>query len=858
MRLRLQTTLLVALATLFTLPVIAQNIQLKGTVTDQDNAPIPGAGILIKGTSKGTTTDFDGNFTLSISLPITLKISYLGFKSQEINVTTNSPISVQLESEDVMLEDIVVIGSRNANRTVTETAVPVDVLNLDEVTNSVGQVDVSQLLQFAVPSFNANQNAGSDGSDHIQAASLRGLGPDQVLVLINGKRRHTASLLNMYGTRERGKVATDLSTIPASAIERIEVLRDGASAQYGSDAIAGVINIVLKKQTETTSINASAGIHQEGDGETYMVGSNFGFGLGEDGYLNVTAQINGKKRTNRAPDYEEMRRIGTAASNNASLFLNAGKNISENTEIYAFGGASIRQGEADAWGRGADDARNIPQIYPEGFVPVISTDLSDFSFAVGVKSKMGNWDVDLSNVFGYNKMMFDLSNTLNTSQAANAIEANETALTSFDAGGFSFGQNVTNLNVSRFFPDVANGFSLAFGTEYRVDLYNIYEGERWSWDRIERNGLAGGSQGFPGYRPENEVNASRSNIGAYIDTELDITDKWMVGAAVRGENYSDFGGTFTGKVSSRYAFTDNLAFRGSASTGFRAPSIHQANYSSTFTDFTPNESGDLVATEVVLSKNDSELAKLLGIPELKEETSKNYSLGMTISPAEGLTVTVDGYLIDIEDRVVMTGYFDSNDLSADVAAIMNDMGVSQAAFFTNAIDTRTKGLDLVASYNKSFGEHNFMLTAGANYNKTEVVGDVKTSAELEGMDETYFGEKERYYLEGSAPEWKGNLTLNYNHQKLSAMARVNYFGEVVMGTWSSGGLLQVYSPKAATDLSVSYKLLDNLTTTVGGSNIFNVYPDKQNPDETDTGGYWEGVQMGFNGAYYYTRITFNF
>ncbi|MEH0157489.1 TonB-dependent receptor [Limibacter armeniacum] len=843
-------SLLVFLASIFTaLQAFAGNITISGTVTDTQNEPLPGVGILIKGTAKGTTSDIDGKFTLAVDGPATLIFSFVGYQDKEVNVSGATTLNVQLIEEETFLEDVVVIGSRNANRSSLETAVPVDVLPLDKVTNTVGQVDLTQLLQFAAPSFNANNNAGSDGSDHIQSASLRGLGPDQVLVLINGKRRHTSSLVNLLGTRERGKVATDLNTIPVSAIERIEVLRDGAAAQYGSDAIAGVINIVLKKQTDKVEINTAAGIYQEGDGENLMANTNFGFKMGKEGFVNVSAEVNKRYKTDRAPE-GEMRVIGDAEMLNTSTFINAELPLDDKTKVYAFGGVNYREGQSAAWGRAADDDRNIPEIYPNGFVPNINTKIQDYSATAGITHKVKGWNLDLSNTFGHNRMSFDISNTLNASIGA-------TSPTDFYAGGFTFGQNVTNLNASKFFPEVLEGLNIAAGGEFRVDMYTIFSGEEGTWKNYQQTTnedgsyKQGGSQGFPGFSPSNEVDASRHNVAAYLDAELDITKAWMVGAAVRAENYSDFGSTVNGKLASRYSFGEGFALRGSISTGFRAPSLQQAYFNSTYTDFIQG-----VATEVILAPNDSEIAKALGIPKLKEETSKNYSLGFTATPTEGLTLTVDAYQIDIEDRIVLTGYFSSDD--PEIGDELQALGVGQAAFFTNAIDTKTQGVDMVVSYRTDIGQNNLGVSLGANYNKTKVVGDVKTSPELEGKEDIYFGEREKYFLEGSAPEWKGNLTVDYTFGKFAAMARQSYFGNVVMGTWSGDGLVQHYTPKMTTDISLTYNMTDNAKVTVGGSNIFNVYPDKQDPNETDSGGYWEATQMGFNGAYWFARLGFSF
>ncbi|GJM60295.1 TonB-dependent receptor [Persicobacter diffluens] len=831
-------------------PVYAQSAQMiSGHVVDENGQEMPGVTVMISGTTQGTITNLDGGFELTTALPTNLHFSYVGYADHDLTVSSaDQSLQIQLDPTDVKLNDVVILGSRNANRALTETPVPVDIIALDEVTNSTGQMDLSQLLQFAVPSFNSNRQAGSDGSDHIDAATLRGMGPDQVLILVNGKRRHTSSYVNLLGTRGRGAVATDLNTIPVSSIERIEVLRDGAAAQYGSDAIAGVINIVLKKQTGAGSLNAGTGITQEGDGENLMVSGNYGWKAGKDGFVNASVEINKRGMTDRAPE-GEMRVIGDADVLNIGTMLNAEFGVSEKTSIYAFGGFNYRDALSGAWGREANDPeRNIQEIYPNGFVPYLASEVIDNSLAFGVNSEWKGWKIDLGNAFGYNQSSFDITKTLNASLGPDSP-------TSFYAGKFQYASNTTNLDLTKFYPSVMEGLNIAFGSAFRVENYQIHQGEEASWKNYgyvdsEGNVKAGGAQGYPGFRPENEVNESRNNIGGYVDVELDLTEKFMIGTAVRAEHYSDFGSTVTGKIVSRYSPVEMLSIRGAVSTGFRAPSLQQAYYNSTYTDFVGG-----VAQDVVLARNDSEVAKALGIPELKEEQSQNYSLGMTLTPVDGLTITLDGYQINVYDRVVVTGYFDSED--PDVGHILQEQGVDQVAFFTNAVDTKTYGFDFVTTYTTNIGQDKLTASLAVNHNVTEVTA-VHTSDQLAGKEDIYFGERERLFYEGSAPKWKGNVMLNYQHNKWSAMIRANYFGQVTLGTWTGDGMVAVYDPKTTTDVSFSYHPTDKWNFTLGGSNIFNVYPDKQDPYETDNGGYWDPVQMGFNGAYWYSKVSFNF
>ena len=780
----------------------------------------------------------------------------------------------EADAEVKNVEQISVIGTRRAARVDTDTPVPVDILPMDKIAGKSGQLDIGQLLNFAAPSFNSNRQAGSDGSDHIDAASLRGLGPDQVLVLINGKRRHTSSLINVFGSRARGTVGTDLNTIPVIAIKRIEILRDGAAAQYGSDAIAGVINIVLKDKAGLDLI-LSTGQYTEGDGQSNQIAANYGVEFGDDGsFINISGEYTSRDKTNRAPAGDR-RTIGDSDVENASLMLNTEVILNDDTVLYGFAGLNHRNGVAGAWFRPADDNRNVPEIYPTGFVPSIASEINDKSFTVGMRSKLGEWDVDMSNTFGSNKMMYFISNTLNASLGVNLP-------TNFDAGGFQFTQNTTNIDFSQYFDNFDNieGVNIAGGFEYRKESYQIFAGEEGSYKnyglveyydkdlgkmvKVDLFNKAGGSQGFPGFQPSNELSRSRNNISAYVDFEAQLTDDFLATTALRGEHFSDFGTTVNGKVSFAYSGVEDIVFRGSASTGFRAPSLQQRYYNQVITNFVKGE-----AVDVVYEANDGKLTKALGIPDLKEEKSVNISLGMTATLGD-VTLSVDAYQINIEDKVVLTGQFGPDDSLANdvVGDILNDLNVGLAQFFTNSIDTKTQGIDLTVSHEMDLGEGSLKTFLSANYNKTSIDSEVKTAGLLKGKEDIYFDARERYFLEGGAPKTKFALSFDYELAKFSANLRTTYFGEVELGTWSSAGLpfktqlsgdlKQQYDAKFSTDISASYQVTENVTMTIGGSNIFDAYPNKQNPDETETGGLYESVQMGFNGAYYYARVSMTF
>lgn len=849
----MKRTLLLHFLMLISTLVFAQKTILKGKVVDATGQPLIGASIAEKGTNNGTVADLEGNFQLTaISAEPILVISFIGFKKIEVKPQDlDKPIAME---ESNILQQVVVLGSRSLNRSVTDTPSPIDVIDIKDVTSKTGQLDVNQLLQFAAPSFNSNRQTGSDGTDHVDPASLRGLGPDQTLVLINGKLRHQSSLVNIFGTRGRGNTGTDLNAIPAAAIERIEILRDGAAAQYGSDAIAGVINIILKTATNSLDINANSGIYQakyrfddkKFDGLNYNFNANYGIKFGKEGFVNLTGDYNFRDHTNRAntnPDEISRREFGDPKIVNASLYLNSQFQLGAKSKLYVFGGTNKRDGDAYAWTRFADDDRNIPSIYPNGFDPLIKTKINDNSLAVGVRSLLGTWDFDVSNTFGTNKFHYFVNNTLNTSLGAQSP-------TSFDAGGFQLSQNTINLGLSKFYKQTLSGLNIAFGTEYRIENYKIFAGEEKSWKSYVA-GVPPGSQGFPGFQPSDEIKAKRSNVGIYLDTELDFTKKFMMGAALRYENYSDFGGTLNGKLSARFKASEAFMLRGTVSTGFRAPSLPQINFNSTITNFIGGQ-----PVEVLIARNGSAVTKALGIPTLKQETSKNASLGFTMRPNSTFSLTVDAYLVKVKDRIVLTGQFSDED--DKIGDILKGLNVGKAQFFTNAVSTTTKGLDIIVSNRNNLGAGYLTTSLAANFNKL-TIDAINTSEKLTGKEDTYFDLREQYFLKASAPPSKINLTLDYQIKKFSTVLRLVRFGKVELADWNYDiKENDIYTPKITTDLSFNYKFTKSVGLTIGGNNIFNVYPDMSSPYNTESGGAWDPVQMGFNGAFWYAKLNLKF
>ena len=847
----MRTVFCFLLLTLFPTALLSQQVRVSGRITDEASQPIAGVRVTEKGTINSTTTDLTGRYELRVAQNATLTFNKPGYRADDraaadanLKGSGEATLDVQLTAgyTIAMLE---VVGTRRSSRSATATPVAVDMVDLSTVTQQSGQLDLNQLLQFVAPSFNASRQSGADGADHVDPASLRGLGPDQTLVLINGKRRHQSALINIFGSRGRGNTGTDLNAIPVAAIDHIEILRDGASAQYGSDAIAGVINIVLKSGVGSVDAELATGTHNAKppssidvtssgtDGRQVRGSLNGGLALGQQGYLNLTGEVLSKSRTNRPADPDVFsiyrKQFGDAELVNGGFFLNALVPVSSSAGWYAFGGANFRDTDAYAWTREADSERNVPSIYPNGFDPHITSTIRDLSLSTGYRAGWSGFDVDVNSTAGSNRFHYNIEGTLNASQGASSA-------TEFDAGGFSLFQNTTGVHLKRMLPNVGRGLNLAFGGEFRWERYSIFAGEEGSY-RNYGGGGPGGSQGFPGFQPKDEVTEDRTNVGGYVDVELDATDRLTLSAAARGENYSDFGGTVTGKLAARLALSNALSVRASASTGFRAPSLAQIYFSSTFTDVV---SGTFV--DKVIAPNHSPITAALGIPELKEEKSTNAGVGITLKVGE-LTATVDGYLVNIDDRIVLTGAFEDTD--PDIGDELQALGVAAAQFFTNALDTETRGLDVVISHQFYLGDQRFNWSLAGNFNDMEL-GEIHTNEMLAGKEDIYFGAREQAFLLASAPTSKVSLTVDHNYGRLDTQLRVTNFGRVTLIDWLD--TRDVYKAKATTDLSLAYRLTDRARLTIGAVNLFNVYPTQQDT-ETETGGLWDAVQMGFSGAF---------
>lgn len=762
------------------------------------------------------------------------------------------------EEDAANLDNLVIVGSRRVDRSATETPLPVDIIDLQESVQRSPQFDLGQTLQFLSPSFTSVRQTGSDGADLIDSAALRGLGSDQTLVLVNGKRRHTVALVNLFGARNRGNTGTDLNAIPVLAIDRVEVLRDGAAAQYGSDAIAGVMNIQLKRSLGCELVGGW-GQYSRGDGENYLGSGYCGFSVGDGGVVSVTAEYQDRGRSDRSEPRGNPRTIGDTKVENATFYLNGEVPVSDWGNFYFTGGYQDRDASSAAFARGGIDSGDIPSRnsaaqYPDGFVPFINGDVEDRYAIAGIWGDANGWRWDLSATYGYNELDYTISNTINASIANLDLIEGGPGLSAdrFDAGELAFRQNTVNLDFSRYFTGIFQGINVALGGEYRDENYEITAGEAGSYiDADGPGGGSAGSQGFPGFQPVDETDTGRHSWSGYVDLELDITSRLTAAVAGRFENYSDFGSTLTGKFALGFRATDDFLIRGSVSSGFRAPSLQQRLFSSTFTDFISG-----VPTDVLLAPNGGDIAVAAGIPDLEEETSVGYTFGFTWTPRHDLSLTVDGYWIDIDDRVVLSGRFDTTD--PNIGDALQDLGVGEAQFFVNSVDTKTRGVDITLSHNLPLWGGELVTYAAANYTDTDVK-DINAPDSLAGREDVLLSERERLFIENGSPKNKSILAFDYTRGKWNGLFKLVRFGSQTIGTFSGPPVPNAeYSSSISADISLTYSFLPNLRLTVGGANIFDKFPDRQDPDETDNGHIFDSVQFGLNGASYFTRLWYRF
>jgi iron complex outermembrane receptor protein len=849
-----------------------------GTVRDNDGALVTGVAVRALGTSRVAVTRGDGIYRMQLP-PGTyeLQASLLGFATTTSTVTV---VAGQTATHDFALvpsalpmNEVVAIGTRLPARSTTESPVPVDVIP-EAVIQNVGLIETSQILQRLAPSVNFPRTAINDGTDHVRPVTLRGLAPDQLLVLVNGKRRHNTALVHVNGSVGRGSTSVDLNAIPSSAIERIEVLRDGAAAQYGSDAIAGVVNVVLKtgERREATTTFGRVQSSENGrdftDGEHVNINGTYGVLLKQGGFFTLNGEYRNRERTNRAyPDQRTQYFAGDPReaepdvisswqgdgdSEDFGGFLNGVLPVGAGgTELYAFGGITKREGMAAGFFRRANDNRTVRALHPDGFLPEIGSNILDLSGAAGVRGRLSAWRWDLSTVYGGNSFEFSVHNSNNVTLGTGSP-------TVFNAGTLKFAQWTTNLDFSRAF-DLGwrHPVNVGVGAEFRLDSYQIEPGEPDSYrdgGQPVLDGPSAGAQGalgaqvFPGFRPSDEADESRSNVAAYLDLESKLTDRLLLNIAGRIENYSDFGSTADGRVAARVEIARGFAVRGAAGTGFRAPSLGQSWFSATSTNFIVvngvNTPFDVRTFPVATGE-----ARLLGAADLKPEESTNLSGGFSLDLPFGLQLTADYYAIDIDDRIVLSGNF-TQAAVRDYLAANGYPGVGGGRFFTNAIDTETRGFDIVASYGFILGSNaQLRLTGGYNQNETTVKRIASTPPELAQFQSTLFDRTQVGLIEHGQPENNINLTANLTAGALGVNLHNQRFGEVAQYNLDPA-LDQTFSAKWVTDVDVSYKLLQRVRVALGANNIFDVYPDEWKDWDQGVSG-----ALTTNGIYRYPGLT---
>jgi iron complex outermembrane receptor protein len=810
------------------------------------------------------------------------------------------------ENAEATENAIVVIGSRGKPRTVTDSPVAVDSLDADLIAGT-GATDTGRILQELVPSFNFSSSSVSDGTDSLLPATLRGLGPDQTLVLVNGKRRHKSALIHVNTSVGRGTAGTDINAIPSSALKQVDVLRDGAAALYGSDAIAGVINFELRDDPEAGNITASVGQNYESDGLTYQTSINKGFGFGDGGFINLTYQYNNHEATNRAGLSAQCQylcsnvggqtradistqareiafdrknfRIGDSESEGHTIFANLGAPVSDSAEAYAFGGWSTRRNESAGFYRRANQGGNtLLAFYPDGFLPLIRPKIEDASLAFGVKWDVNdNFNVDTSINYGSNSYQFQIANTNNASLGL-------ASPTVFDAGTLELSEWSGNIDAVYLMGD----YTAAFGVGYRTENYQLIAGDPTSYinggfintDTINTPPLFGptaggaGSQVFPGFSPANAVDESRDSFSAYLELTADLGDRINLQAAARYENYQGFGSSFTGKLAGLFTVVDGAKIRGSFTTGFRAPSMQQLYFNATSTQFV-TVMGQTVAQERGTFRNDSALARGLGIPELQEETSVSFGGGIVLEPTNGLTITADYYHIAIDDRVMISGAI--NPVNPAILAAFNAAGATQGQFFINGVDTKTNGVDVVASYKiPAVMGGDLRLTSSFNYNKTNV-SELPAPGLLAGLD--LVTAQDVSIIEEWQPRTRFNLGANWKNSNWGFGVQLSQYGKYTVCEGGCTGAVtdtQTFGSKWLTDLQLDYTFDMGLKIAVGANNVFDVYPDLNNIGQARGGSLFDSTgnlivespgvfqysrrsaPFGFNGGHYYLRASFDF
>ena len=830
------------LTLLLFLPIIAwSQTTVSGKIIDTEGEGIPFVTIIEDGTTNGTTSDEKGAFNLKVSkLPTNLVASFMGFKTKKQYVTSEFGVTILLEGESFGLDEVVVTGNRTKPRTILDSPVPIDNIGVKELTAG-GRTNIQEMLTFKVPSFNAQNQAISDATAHFDPADLRGLGPSRTLVLVNGKRKNQSAQVYLNRTPGKGEVGIDLKSIPTAAIERVEVLRDGAAAQYGSDAIAGVINMILKKNVQYSTVTAKSGLTSEGDGFNFSTDYNTSFNIGDGGFANISLGYATQKLTNRAgtpgiadlPSDARPNEIQWATDNpdlgmkyggpdidTKDIFINFSNPFGDRAEFYTFGGVTNRSGKSFAyyrapyWRRGVADAGFLtrPEDF-KGYQPTFEAEIKDYLAVSGLKFGLGeNWNADASITYGANQVMYTVNNSVNRDY----LSDNGTSPTTFNPGGYRLQNIIGNLDLTG---ELSKQLSVALGLENKKEYYTAFEGNPLSYYK-------GGSDSFAGIKPDEAGEWTRSNIAAYAQLDYDITDAFLLGVAGRYEDFTDAGDNFSWKVNGRYKLGGKGAIRASYSTGFRAPTLHQRYLTNSQYIIVAGSNEPLLQGTLA---NDNDAVKALGVPSLFAETSKNFSTGITYKIGNNFSASIDFYQINVDDRVLFSsqiGTLDGNlDGSDAVEQILIDNNVVAVQFFINAGNTKTTGADFVLNYKNQSG---FDATLAANFNST-TIDAIATPSQLASGGYNIFTREEKGLITNSRPKSKIILGLNQSVGKWDLGLANTLFGKVTVTAPESGGIDQDLGSKVVSDFNIVYNFTRKLAFNANINNIFDVYPDKTNP-----------------------------
>jgi len=891
----------------------AQTGTITGRVAEKGGAPIAGAEVRVDSTQIHTSTDGDGRYSLR-EVPAGRRIVrtlMLGYKplTHEVTVEAGATATVDFVLEETVLPSSgveVVVGSRAKHTAADELAVPVDVYDHDVLVKQ-GTTETSQTLQALSPSVNFPRQTVTDATDVVRPFTLRGLSPDHTLVLVNGIRRHQTAVVNTfaYGTAA-GSSGVDMNAIPSSAIERIEVLRDGASAQYGSDAIAGVVNVVMRRGVTPPFVNVTGGQYFSPDypydGGNVNVNGGWGLPLGQ-GSLNLSGEYLDRQPTNRAwadssdvsgsglndivgPDGKVIQKRnpveqpnhhwGDGLERDALGTAFAHYPLGVSSHLYAFGSYGHREGTGNGYRRYEGDDRNWPQIYALGFLPEFRPIVTDYSTAGGWKGEVRGWSVDAAASFGHNGFRYDLDHTLNASLGPSLTTPTAPGpdgifgtpddpgipnQTSFFAGELHRDEFVASLDGDRELKlGLPYAVHTAFGAAWRRERWVTLPGERASWidgGATSQNGndTPGGSQVFPGFSPSDASDSRRENTGVYADLETNLSEQVLVNGAARYENYSDFGSVTTGKLAARYQPSPHVTFRAAASNGFRAPGLGQIHFSKVVTNVIAG-----VPEQVGVFPVDNPAAKALGAEPLKPEKSVNLSAGLAVTLLDNLNVTFDAYRITITDRILLGATFDDS-TTARILGNAGFSGISGVQYFTNGLDTKTHGIDITADWRVLTAEsRSFTLHGALNYGKNEIThvdplpSVLSTSTDEKGL----LDEVTRVAIEKERPDWRGTLTGEYTQSAWRGLARVSYYGKFSSAQPAfTDGYTENYPARTLVDVEGAYQLMQ-VEFAIGARNVFDTYPGKAQLDFNNNFGVfpWAAASpFGYNGRFLYTRAS---